>query len=152
MLILIDVQCLPYRDDPESVMNLSLQILLHRFYKNSSSNFSQERLPFNSPLQSRHPFVRQLVSTTFINIEIECKYLMSSSNINSPSLINSDIANLIIGLSIFKNEKQPNKRCNDYESCIAINRLLSSLKYYSSLNISNNKNDQMMFVIKCMNV
>ena len=52
----------------------------------------------------------------------------------------------IMDLSIFKNDSQINKQCNKYESCICVLRLLSSLKYYATLNVSQKKEDQDIFM------
>ena len=52
----------------------------------------------------------------------------------TPSTLSSSI-----DLSIFENQREPDKKCNDYKTCISINRLLLALKYYTSLKVLNNK-------------
>ena len=49
-------------------------------------------------------------------------------------------------LSIFKDiQKLPKWDCKDYKSCIAIHRLLSALRYYSTLKLQSNKDHQEIF-------
>ena len=49
-------------------------------------------------------------------------------------------------LSIFNDiNKFPSSNCHDYKSCIAINRLLSALRYYQSLNLHSNQDHQNIF-------
>ena len=52
----------------------------------------------------------------------------------------------IIDLSIFHSTECPKEECAAYESCISILRLISSLEYYSSLKVSQNKEDQDLFI------
>ena len=52
----------------------------------------------------------------------------------------------IMDLAIFHNSKYPDKECDNHESCISILRLISSLKYYSSLNVSQSTKDQNLFM------
>ena len=53
-------------------------------------------------------------------------------------------------LSLFKNTRivktESYKTCKDFKKCIAIRRLLLSLRYYSSLNLKTNKDDQSIFI------
>ena len=52
-----------------------------------------------------------------------------------------------IDLSVFNDneQQQPPSSCKDFKSCISTNRLLSSLHYYSLLNITSNTNHQNIF-------
>ena len=64
---------------------------------------------------------------------------LNTSNYLIPSTLQIDI-------SIFDNMRQyPSSNCNDYKSCIAINRLLCALRYYQSLKLHSNQNDQEIF-------
>ena len=53
---------------------------------------------------------------------------------------------LSIDLSAFHNGSEPDKNCKDFEKCISVKRLISALSYYSSLNVSKNKDDQNIFI------
>ena len=48
-------------------------------------------------------------------------------------------------LTVFNNNHPSSDDCTDFKSCIAIRRLLTSLRYYSSLNVITNDNDQAIF-------
>ena len=49
-------------------------------------------------------------------------------------------------LTIFDNvQKYPSTNCIDFKSCIAINRLLSALHHYSTLELNSNQNHQDIF-------
>ena len=49
-------------------------------------------------------------------------------------------------LSVFNNNQQPDKNCNNFKTCISVNRLLHALKYYSALKILVNTENQDIFV------
>lgn len=52
----------------------------------------------------------------------------------------------VLNLAIFNHHTTPSNNINhDYNSCVAIQRLLVSLKYYNQLKIENDRNDQDIF-------
>ena len=51
-----------------------------------------------------------------------------------------------IDLSVFNNDQQPDKDCINFKTCIGVNRLLSALKYYSVLQVTNNRQKQDIFM------
>mmetsp|Transcript_1526 Transcript_1526/g.1251 ORF Transcript_1526/g.1251 Transcript_1526/m.1251 type:complete len:102 (+) Transcript_1526:22-327(+) len=53
----------------------------------------------------------------------------------------------VIDLSIFANtEQEPPEECTDFKLCIALQRLLCALRYYTSLNICTNNDHQNIFL------
>ena len=51
-----------------------------------------------------------------------------------------------IDSSIFSNQSQANDGCNDYKSCISIQRLLIALKYYTLLKPQQNIEKEEIFI------
>eukprot|EP01084_Bolivina_argentea_P007290 13696_1 len=67
----------------------------------------------------------------------------------TPTSVSDNVTKVHFDLSIFKEELDVNNgQCDssDYLSCKSIRRLSSSLRYYSSLDITNNKLDQNIFI------
>ena len=50
-----------------------------------------------------------------------------------------------VDLSIFNNDQSLQSKCTDFKGCIAIRRLSSSLRYYSSLKLKTSTDDQNIF-------
>lgn len=73
-----------------------------------------------------------------------CGSLSSESSHQQTKQIHMQIS--LLNLSLFKGDQHSRGICNDFKSCVSVNRLLTALNHYSALKVATNTEDQRVFI------
>ena len=97
-------------------------------------------------IQNKEWFIVKYNTTKKKTIQRFCKDIKPlPSGTHATSTSNSAASSGSVDLSVFTRITKPSSSPHQYHNCIAIQRLLLSLKYYSYLNIKNDTDNQDIF-------